>query len=64
VIAITDSVVSPIAAQATVYFEVKDAELYSFRSLTASLCLAQTLAMGLGLRLSELTNSGTAESPG
>jgi len=51
VIVITDSLVSPIASQATVCFEIKDAEVYAFRSLTASLCLAQALAMGMGLRL-------------
>ena len=51
VIVITDSLVSPIASQATVCFEIKDAEVYAFRSLAASLCVAQALAMGMGLRL-------------
>ncbi len=57
IIAITDSPVSPIATQATVCFEINDSEVYGFRSLTASLCLAQTLAMGLGLLL-----NGTGEA--
>lgn len=51
VVVITDSPLSPIAAHADVRFEVHDAELHDFRSLTASLCLAQALAVGLGLDL-------------
>lgn len=45
IIAITDSKLSPIAAAADVAFEIKDAEVRQFRSLTASLCLAQTLVI-------------------
>lgn len=62
VIVITDSLVSPIASQATVCFEVQDAEVYNFRSLTASLCLAQALAMGLGLRLEGMMEPPADES--
>lgn len=51
VVVITDTPLSPIATDAGVCFEVHDAELYTFRSLTASLCLAQALAVGVGLRL-------------
>jgi DNA-binding MurR/RpiR family transcriptional regulator len=51
VIVITDTPLSPIATNAALCFEVHDAELYTFRSLTASMCLAQTLAVGVGLRL-------------
>lgn len=50
IIAITDSQVSPIARLATLAFCVHDAELRGFRALTASMCLAQTLAVGLALR--------------
>lgn len=50
IIAITDSPVSPIARLATLSFCVHDAELRGFRSLTATLCLAQSLAVGLALR--------------
>ena len=35
----------PIAAPSDVAFEIKDAEVRQFRSLTASLCLAQTLVI-------------------
>ena len=45
IIAITDSRLSPIAAHSDLAFEIKDAEVRQFRSLTASLCLAQTLVI-------------------
>jgi DNA-binding MurR/RpiR family transcriptional regulator len=44
-IAISDSRVSPVASPADVCFEIKDAEVRQFRSLTASMCLAQTLVI-------------------
>ena len=49
VIAITDSLLSPIAQKATLCLEVKDAEALGFRSLTASMCLAQALAVSLAV---------------
>jgi DNA-binding MurR/RpiR family transcriptional regulator len=51
IVVITDSNLSPIASYATVLFEIQDAEVRAFRSLTSSLCLAQTLVIGLGLHL-------------
>jgi DNA-binding MurR/RpiR family transcriptional regulator len=53
VIAISDSRLSPIARRADLCFEVKDAEFRKFRSLTASLCLAQTLVIGYAYQLTE-----------
>lgn len=44
-IAISDSRLSPVAKKAAVCFEIKDAEVRQFRSLTASMCLAQTLVI-------------------
>jgi DNA-binding MurR/RpiR family transcriptional regulator len=44
-IAISDSRLSPVAKNAAVCFEIKDAEVRQCRSLTASLCLAQTLVI-------------------
>jgi len=44
-IAISDSRLSPVAKDAAVCFEIKDAEVRQFRSLTASMCLAQTLVI-------------------
>ena len=57
VIAISDSRLSPIARRADLCFEVKDAEFRKFRSLTASLCLAQTLVIHYAFQL-------TAREPG
>jgi DNA-binding MurR/RpiR family transcriptional regulator len=50
-IAITDSRLSPIASTADLTFEIKDAEVRQFRSLTASLCLAQSLVIGYALEM-------------
>ncbi len=44
-VVISDSKLSPVAKAADVCFEVKDAEVRQFRSLTASMCLAQTLVI-------------------
>ncbi len=49
-LAITDTVLSPVAKDADLVLEVNDAELLGFRSLTSAMCLAQTLAMGLAFR--------------
>lgn len=51
IIAITDSRLSPIANGADVCFEIKDAEVRQFRSLTASLCLAQTLVISYAIEM-------------
>ena len=53
VIVISDSRLSPIMPSARVYLEVLDAEVLSFRSLTASMSIAQTLAMSLAFRASK-----------
>ena len=50
-IAITDSSASPIVRNANVAFSVHDAEVHNFRSLSAALILAQTLATGLAFEL-------------
>ena len=47
VVAISDSLVSPIAKASTLVLQVADSEVRSFRSLGASLCLAQALVVGL-----------------
>lgn len=51
VIAISDSRLSPVSREADISFDVKDAEVRQFRSLTASLCLAQTLVIAYAHRL-------------
>ena len=46
ILSISDSRVSPIAKRATVALQVQDSEVRNFRSLAASMCLAQALAIG------------------
>ncbi|MCB2013416.1 MAG: MurR/RpiR family transcriptional regulator [Sphingobium sp.] len=45
VLAITDSVVSAVAKNATCILQVRDSEVRGFRTLAASMCLAQSLAI-------------------
>lgn len=44
---ITDDALGPLAIGANHVIEVKDAVLHGFRSLTASMCLIQSIAIGL-----------------
>lgn len=46
VLSISDSHVSPIAKSASVVLQVRDSETRGFRSLAASMCLAQALVIG------------------
>ena len=50
-LAITDSQFSPLAAQASATLLVQDGATFGFRSLTSTLCLAQSLFLGLAYRL-------------
>jgi DNA-binding MurR/RpiR family transcriptional regulator len=50
ILAITDSEVSPIAKEADTVLRVQEAEIRGFRSLSASMCLAQTLVIGYAFR--------------
>lgn len=45
IVAITDSLVSPIAKAAAVALQVRESEVRGFRSLSASMCLAQALVI-------------------
>ncbi|MDI6002342.1 MurR/RpiR family transcriptional regulator [Cobetia pacifica] len=49
-ILITDSSLSPLTHHADVVLVVNEAEVQGFRGLTSTLCLAQALAIGLGVR--------------
>ncbi|MFT4100347.1 MAG: MurR/RpiR family transcriptional regulator [Burkholderiaceae bacterium] len=51
IIAITDSRFSPLARNAAATLVAQDGETYGFRSLTAALCVAQALFIGLAYRL-------------
>jgi DNA-binding MurR/RpiR family transcriptional regulator len=57
IIAITDTALSPLKATAAVCFEVEDAQVRGFRSLTATMCLAVSLVVGLGQHLEGQTAS-------
>jgi len=61
VIAITDSVLSPISRHAKVSFEVHDAELRGFRSQTAALCLAQSLVISVAMQRAPTQSTGSAK---
>ena len=50
ILAITDSEVSQIAKEADTVLRVQEAEIRGFRSLSASMCLAQTLVIGHAFR--------------
>jgi DNA-binding MurR/RpiR family transcriptional regulator len=58
-IAISDSRLSPVARNAAVCFEIKDAEVRQFRSLTASMCLAQTLVISYAYKYGPDSEPGT-----
>lgn len=51
IVAITDAPLSPVARLGDAVLVVEDAEVRQFRALTASMCLATTLVVGLGQRL-------------
>jgi DNA-binding MurR/RpiR family transcriptional regulator len=53
VIAITDGALSPLAASASVCFELGDDTRRAFRSLVEPLCLAQALVVSVGHHLAE-----------
>jgi DNA-binding MurR/RpiR family transcriptional regulator len=51
VIAISDTELSPVSRLADVSFNVKDAEVRNFRSLTGSMCIVQTLVISYAQRI-------------
>ncbi|KJZ12591.1 MULTISPECIES: MurR/RpiR family transcriptional regulator [Halomonas] len=64
VVAITDSTLSPLARVADVTLVVQEAEVKSFRGLTATLCLAQSMAIALGVRQDSAADKGSSpEAP-
>jgi DNA-binding MurR/RpiR family transcriptional regulator len=50
IVSISDSHVSPIAKAAHVVLQVRDSETRGFRSLSASMCLAQALVIGFAFQ--------------
>jgi DNA-binding MurR/RpiR family transcriptional regulator len=53
IVALTDGPLSPLLPLARVAFEVEEADLEGFRSLSATMCLALALVVRLGQRQSE-----------
>jgi DNA-binding MurR/RpiR family transcriptional regulator len=60
IIAITDSRMGPLAADARVVLAVQESSTFGFRSLTNTMCLAQSLFIALAYKL-ELNYSSPAE---
>lgn len=55
VLSISDSLVSPVAKPATLVLQVREAEIRKFRSLSASMCLAQALVISYAFAASPAT---------
>ena len=53
IVVITDSALSPLAGLADVRFEIVESDFGSFRSLSATFCLAMTLAVAVGEKRAE-----------
>lgn len=54
VIALTDSAFSPLSPNATVKFEIPEADFSGFRSLSATFCVAMALAVATGAKRTAL----------
>jgi DNA-binding MurR/RpiR family transcriptional regulator len=53
VLTITDSLVGPVAKPASVVLQVREAEVRKFRSLAASLCVAQALVISYAFEVTQ-----------
>jgi DNA-binding MurR/RpiR family transcriptional regulator len=53
ILSISDSLVSPIAKPASLVLHVRESEVRTFRSLAASICLAQALVIGFAFTASK-----------
>jgi DNA-binding MurR/RpiR family transcriptional regulator len=53
VLSISDSLVSPVAKPADLVLQVREAEIRKFRSLSASMCLAQALVISYAFASSQ-----------
>lgn len=62
VLAITDSPVSPIAAPAAIVLLVRESEVRKFRSLSASMCLAQSLVINYAFEASRRATKRSSKS--
>lgn len=62
VVAITDSAFSPLAARATCWFEVAEADFAGFRSLSASMALTMALPVAIAERRRKRTSAKSTKS--
>ncbi|MBW9112764.1 MurR/RpiR family transcriptional regulator [Rhizobium cauense] len=62
VVAITDSAFSPLAARATCWFEVAEADFAGFRSLSASMALTMALPVAIAERRRKRTSTKSTKS--
>ena len=63
VLAISDSLVSPVSKPATLVLQVREAEIRKFRSLSASMCLAQALVISYAFAASQKPPPRAARKP-
>jgi DNA-binding MurR/RpiR family transcriptional regulator len=63
VLSISDSLVSPVAKPATMVLQVREAEIRKFRSLSASMCLAQALVISYAFATSTRTRNSSTLGP-
>jgi DNA-binding MurR/RpiR family transcriptional regulator len=64
VLAISDSLVSPVAKPASVALQVREAEVRKFRSLAASLCVAQALVISYAFEATRIERRSGAGGRG
>lgn len=64
VLSISDSLVSPVAKPASLVLQVREAEIRKFRSLSASMCLAQSLVIAYAFAHSQDTRNRSALGAG
>ena len=63
VLSISDSLVSPTAKPATLALQVKEAEIRKFRSLAATMCLAQALVISYAFEVSQAQERSRKPAP-
>jgi DNA-binding MurR/RpiR family transcriptional regulator len=58
VLSISDSLVSPVAKPADHVLQVRESEVRKFRSLSASMCLAQALVINFAFEATRVPGAG------
>ena len=61
VLSISDSLVGPVAKPASLVLQVREAEVHKFRSLSASMCLAQSLVIAYAMSASGSRRASAAQ---